>query len=237
MKMNSWMCTFDIDLATKFIIHISTKAGLGSSVKSRNYQTMSSSDCSHQQIVAKKTYFFNLSWSILDRGVLACFWGSWSLIGVDWMVMGRSSSWEPMWSRRPWQVMVRFCGHVMASNARLRASLLPYQQQARQATIRISWPHRGGGTRLRETKSIPMCFWKQESKRRHWVSWDDDQVCFPLQPARQAQTGQVVQLLSWEGSKSSSKSNFFFSGEEETDSRCDFSCFGARPQDVLFHRV
>ena len=68
------MCTFDIDLATKFIIHISTKAGLGSSVKSRNYQTMSSSDCSHQQIVAKK-HIFQLELKYIGRGCVGVFLG------------------------------------------------------------------------------------------------------------------------------------------------------------------
>merc|ERR1712210_258135 len=54
--------------------------------------------------------------------------------------------------------------------------------------------------------------------------WDDNQVCFPLQPTGKAPAGQVVQLLSRKG-------------QEETDSRCDFSRFGSRPQDVLLHRV
>ena len=107
--------------------------------------------------------------------------------------------------------------------------LLPYQQ----ATIRIGQAaQRGGESRAKQAHSQSLV----KTRRSSGMT-----IKFVFLFSRQGK----LRLAKWFNSypekvpnqSSCMLTRFFLAGQEETDSRCDFSRFGSRPQDVLLHRV
>ena len=105
-----------------------------------------------------------------------------------------------------------------------------------QATIRTGQAtQRGGESRAKQAHSQFSCIGENKTRNLGWQSSlsfssaGRESSGWPSGSTPTTKRFQIKVPACWH--------MFFLAGQEETDSGCDFSRFGSRPQDVLLHRV